>query len=148
MTIASRELNVNNVVKELSGFDSSKWRDLGLQVDVSHSQLSTIATNVAGRADAQKEALISTVDCWLRNDMNASWEKLAIAVEKCDHAVHANKIRGSVGIVVSGKLTTCTCSYMKFMPHATTWLIAHHGIIIIFPFMLQNHYLSSILLLL
>ena len=148
MTIASRELNVNNLVKKLSGFDSSKWRGLGLQVDVPHSQLSTIATNVAGRADAQKEALISTVDYWLRNDTNASWEKLATAVEKCDHTVLANKIRKSVGIVVSGKITACTCSYRKFMPHTTIWLSVHHGIIIIFPFVLQNQYLSSILLLL
>ena len=111
---------MNNVVKKLSGFDSSKWKDLGVQADVPHSQLSTIATNVAGRADAQKEALSSTVDYWLRNDLTASWEKLATAVEKCDHAVLANKIRRSVGIVVLGKLTACTCSYMKSMPHAVS----------------------------
>ena len=148
MTIASRELNVNNLAQKLSGFDSSKWRDLGLQVDVPHSRLSTIATNVAGRADAQKEALSSTVDYWLRNDLTASWEKLATAVEKCDHSVLANKIRGSVGIMVSGNLTAFTCSYRKFMPHATTWLSVHHGVIIVFPFVLQNQYLSSILLLL
>ena len=105
LTIASKELTVNNVVKELNGFDSSKWKDLGLQVDVPNSKLSTIATNVAGKADAQKEALISTVDYWLRNDLTASWEKLATAVEKCDYAVLANKIR-SVGIVVPGKFLT------------------------------------------
>ena len=112
MTIASKELNVNNVVKELREFDNSKWRDLGLQVDVPHSQLSTIATNVAGKADAQKEALISTVDYWLRNDEYASWEKLATAVEKCDHAVLANKIRRRVRIVVPGKFLTCSATYM------------------------------------
>ena len=106
LPIASKELTVNNVVKELCEFDSSNWRDLGVQVDVPHSQLSTIATYVAGKADAQKEALTSTVDYWLRNDLAASWEKLATAVEKCDHAVLANKIRRIVRIVVPGKFLT------------------------------------------
>ena len=110
LTIASKELTVNNVVRELDGFDSSKWKNLGLRVDVPYDQLSTIATNVAGKADAQKEALISTVDYWLRNDEYASWEKLATAVEKCDYAVLANKIRRSVGIVVSGKYLTCSAT--------------------------------------
>ena len=110
LTIASKELTVNNVVKELNGFDSSKWKDLGLQVDVPNSKLSTIATNVAGKADAQEEALISTVDYWLRNDEYASWEKLATAVEKCDYAVLANKIRRRVRIVVSGKFLTCSAT--------------------------------------
>ena len=113
LTIASKKLTVNNVVKELSGFDSSKWRYLGLQVDVPYDQLSTIATNVAGKADAQKEALLSTVDYWLRNDLTASWEKLATAVEKCDYAVLANEIRRSVGIVVSGKFLTCSATNMQ-----------------------------------
>ena len=115
LTIASKELTVNNVVKELNGFDSSKWRDLGLQVDVPHDQLSTIATNVAGKADAQKEALLSTVDYWLRNDLTSSWEKLATAVQKCDYAVLANKIRKSVRIVVSGKFLTCSDVIAMFL---------------------------------
>ena len=87
-------------------FDSKG--DLGLQVDVPYSQLSTIAINVAGRAE---EALSSTVDHWLRNDLNASWEKLATAVEKCNHAILANKIRRIARIVVSGKFLTSSATY-------------------------------------
>ena len=97
-----KKLTVNSAIRELSEFGSSNWSQLGLSLDVPQRQLNVIATNIAGKPHGQGEALTSVLDHWLRNDLEASWEKLASAVEMSSGVVLANKIRISVGIAPSG----------------------------------------------
>ena len=98
----TRELTVNSAIGKLSEFDSSNWSNLGLNLGVPQRQRNVIAANIAGKPHGQGEALTSVLDHWLRNDLEASWEKLASAVEVCSGVVLANKIRISVGITSSG----------------------------------------------
>ena len=102
ITREPKKLTVNTAIRELSEFDNSNWSKLGINLGVPQHQRNSIAANIAGKPHGQGEALTSVLDFWLRNDLEASWEKLASAVEECSDVVLANKIRISVGITPSG----------------------------------------------
>ena len=91
-------LDHTNAMRELSRFDRSTWRMLGGSLEVPFFKLNEFASFIAGRPTGQYDALAYTVDYWLNNDLDASWDKLASAVEKCGDAVRASSIRENVGI--------------------------------------------------
>ena len=102
ITREPKKLTVNTAIRELSEFDNSNWSQLGINLGVPQHQRNSIAANIAGKPHGQGEALTSVLDFWLRNDLEASWEKLASAVEMSSGVVLANKIRISLGIPPSG----------------------------------------------
>ena len=91
-------LDHTNAMRELSRFDLSAWRMLGGTLQVPFFKLNEFANFIAGRPTGQYDALAYTVDYWLKNDLHASWDKLASAVEKCGDAVRASSIRENMGI--------------------------------------------------
>ena len=90
-------LDHNNAMRELAKFDYSAWKMLGGNLQVPFPKLNEFST-VITRPSGQYDALAYMINYWLKNDLHASWEKLASAVEKCGDAVRANTIRENVGI--------------------------------------------------
>ena len=94
-----KTLEFHSVMKQLSNFDPTSWRDLGTKLQLPPHKLNAIAAGIAGKPHGQNEALTNVVDFWLKNDLEASWEKLAMAVEECGDAVRARNIREDVGLI-------------------------------------------------
>ena len=59
-------------------------------LDIPQGRLSTFETNHPNNAD---RVLMDVITYWIDNDGEASWDKLATALEKCEHAVMAKKIQ-------------------------------------------------------
>ena len=72
------------------GFSPSRVGEFGLFLNVPKSKLNTFEINHPRNAN---RVLMDVIEYWLDNDLSFSWDKLADALEKCDYAVSANKIR-------------------------------------------------------
>ena len=57
-------------------FQATKWIDLGLYLGLFYSNLKTIETNYPRDAE---QCLRECLALWLTDDIEATWEKLAIA---------------------------------------------------------------------
>ena len=84
-------LNVGNIIRILNGhgFYVSKYEELGLQLNV---QLNIIKRIESDCQDVQSR-LAHVLQHWLDNDPNASWGKLANALESCNFKKLADIIR-------------------------------------------------------
>ena len=84
-------LNVGNILRILTdhGFYVSKYEELGLQLNV---QLNIIKGIESDCQDAQS-TLSHVLQHWLNNDVEASWSKLADALQSCNFRNLANIIR-------------------------------------------------------
>ena len=71
-------------------FPAGEARKLGLLLDVPAGRIQTFITNRPHNADG---VLMDVITYWNDNDGEASWDRLATALEKCGHAVMAKKIR-------------------------------------------------------
>ena len=76
-------------------FDNSCWWMLGLRLGLKNSALQGIAADHGGnsRPNAQTHALTDILSRWMRQDVQASWEKLVTALKKCGHTVIANQLK-------------------------------------------------------
>ena len=96
----ARELDVRNILNVLHDrdvdFSDADWELLGQQL-LRRSQLRTIR---ADRNGDPSLCLIDTASTWLQTDLNASWERLAEAIEKVDTYGEktANTVRQKTGI--------------------------------------------------
>ena len=81
------KLDVRNITNLL--VDVEDWESVGLELGISETKLSEIRYNRANNANLCK---ISMVDTWLRIDPEASWEKLAAALEKTGNNVQSQRI--------------------------------------------------------
>ena len=70
------EKNILNATKDV------KWYELGIQLDFKTSRLDVIADDHHHNAERSKIKLISE---WLKNDPEASWNKLAAALRQVGH---------------------------------------------------------------
>ena len=70
-------------------FPAGKARQLGVFLDVPQERLDTFAVNNPNNADG---VLMDVITYWIDNDGEASWDRLATALEKCGHAVIAKKV--------------------------------------------------------
>ena len=61
-------------------------------LDVPQGRFSTFETNHPNNAD---RVLIDVITYWIDNK-EASWDKLATALEECDHAMMAKKIQSKL----------------------------------------------------
>ena len=81
MTVLSLfpELNERNVLNVLheAGFSDGDWFQLGQQL-IETTSLKTVEANYRKVNDC----MIETISQWLRSDLKASWEKLAVAVTR------------------------------------------------------------------
>ena len=77
-------------------FADADWEILGQQL-IRHSQLRNIRADRRGNPSL---CLIDTASTWLQTDLNASWERLAEAIEKVDTYGEktANTVRQKAGI--------------------------------------------------
>jgi len=96
----AQELTVRNILNVLHDrdvdFADADWELLGQQL-LRHSQLRNIG---ADRRGDPSLCLIDTASTWLQTDLNASWERLAEAIEKVDTygKKTANTVRQKAGI--------------------------------------------------
>ncbi|XP_019862747.1 PREDICTED: uncharacterized protein LOC109591456, partial [Amphimedon queenslandica] len=77
-------------VLEKSNFQNQKWRKLGLYLGLIHPELKTIEDNYPRDAERCLEECLAE---WLKNDTEATWEKLAIAVGEAGEKSAATYIR-------------------------------------------------------
>jgi len=98
----ARELDVRNILNVLHDCDvdfaEADWELLGQQL-LRRSQLRTIR---ADRNGDPSLCLIDTASTWLQTDVNASWERLAEAIEQVATYGEktANTVRQKAGIPV------------------------------------------------
>ena len=75
----AEELNLKNILNATKGV---KWYELGVQLDFEASCLDIINEDLPNNAGRAKIRLISE---WLKNDREASWDKLAVALRLMGH---------------------------------------------------------------
>ena len=80
------KLELKDVV--LAVKDVVEWYDLGLQLGLPDSTLATIAQHPD--VDGRRRMMLSN---WLQSDLEATWEKLAAALDAIDKRVIAENIR-------------------------------------------------------
>ena len=68
----------------------SQWEPVGVHLGISAAKLDEIKTT---RMMNPALCKISMADAWLRRDVNASWEKLAKALESTGNDTQAQHIR-------------------------------------------------------
>lgn len=83
---------MRNITNEL--VDVIDWESVGLVLDISSTKLHEIRANRMNNGALCK---ISMADTWLRSDVNASWEKLADALDKTNNSIQAETIRNKYG---------------------------------------------------
>ena len=85
-------LDTNKVIRFLNeeDFPADKARELGVNLDVPPGRLSTFEANRPNNANG---VLMDVITYWIDNNRQASWDRLATALEECDHAVIAKKIQ-------------------------------------------------------
>ena len=71
-------------------FPSSKAKELGTYLKISHVRLQDFSHNNMGNAEGM---MIDVLNYWLETDPKKSWTKLAKAVKDCGYGVLADKIR-------------------------------------------------------
>ena len=94
-------LTLRNLATELQ--EVVDWYRVGLSLGIKSYQLEEIRINRMGDAMHCK---LSMLDSWLRGDVEASWNKLAGALEESNHSFIADRIREKyLGIKIrAGKL--------------------------------------------
>ena len=65
------------------------WYSLGLKLGLSDNSLKTIQRNNTGDLNACKREMLSQ---WLRQDTQATYQKLVYALQECDEHVAATKM--------------------------------------------------------
>ena len=89
---ALTELTLREIQNELS--EVTHWYSLGIQLGLAPGTLYNIESNHPHDADRCK---IDVLDWWLRNEQDATWEKLAQALEAVrGHDVLVQKLREKV----------------------------------------------------
>jgi hypothetical protein len=82
---------VRNITNEL--VDVMEWEPVGVVLGISATKLHEIRANRMNNGPLCK---ISMADTWLRSDVNASWEKLADALDATNNSIQADAIRNNV----------------------------------------------------
>ncbi|XP_019857262.1 PREDICTED: uncharacterized protein LOC109585579 [Amphimedon queenslandica] len=82
-------VEIKQVLKDCH-FQAKKWIDLGLYLGLFYSNLKTIETNYSRDAE---QCLTECLALWLTEDIEATWEKLAIAVDEVGETSVAGYIR-------------------------------------------------------
>ena len=96
---------VKRILKVLkkAGFTYAAWWELGLQLKLGLDKHAIEKDN-----STAYECLLETIELWLRNGEDPSWEALADAVCECEHGGInvAARIRREIGLGELKKLTT------------------------------------------
>ena len=85
-------LTVRNITNEL--VDVLGWEQVGIELGMSETKLREIAANRMNNGPLCK---ISMADTWLRSNVDASWEKLAEALDTTGNKEQAEAIRNKYG---------------------------------------------------
>ena len=83
---------MRNITNEL--VDVLEWEPVGIELGISATKLHEIRANRMNNGPLCK---ISMADTWLRSDVNATWEKLAKALDDTNNLVQADAIRNKYG---------------------------------------------------
>ena len=83
---------MRNITNEL--VDVLEWEPVGIALGISATKLHEIRANRMNNGPLCK---ISMADTWLRSDVNATWEKLANALDDTNNSVQADAIRNKYG---------------------------------------------------
>ena len=84
---------MRNITNEL--VDVLDWETVGLELGISATKLHEIRANRMNNGPLCK---ISMADTWLRSSVDASWEKLAEALDNTGNSAQAEAIRNKYGV--------------------------------------------------
>ena len=84
----AQQLTMRNIVRAIR--EVLNWSNIGTSLGVMPYKLEEIRIN--RRGDVQ-ECKFSLIDHWLRTDVDASWEKLASALDEANEIICAGHIR-------------------------------------------------------
>ena len=121
-----KELNEKNILNAIA--QVTRWQELGLQIDVPPYKLEEIRLNSSTVAECK----IALITHWLNSDDDASWEKLADALER-DYHTFADGIRKKY---ISSNLSRKPALIISRMPKPTllrSWsnpLSTQHAIVV------------------
>ena len=90
-----KSLTVHNILEVLNTgeFPAANCEELGLALDIKKYVLHNILSNRRGQVTLQ---LADIFEHWLNNDLEASWDKVADALEKCGYK--------KLAYIISGKM--------------------------------------------
>lgn len=86
-------LTVKNITNEL--VDVAEWEPVGVYLGISAARLAEIRASRMNNAPLCK---ISMADTWLRGHVDASWEKLAQALDSSGNSDQAARVRENYGV--------------------------------------------------
>ena len=81
---------MRNITNEL--VEVADWESVGVKLGVSSTKLHEIRANRMNNGPLCK---ISMADTWLRSDVDASWDKLADALDETGNSKQADHIRNN-----------------------------------------------------
>ena len=110
-------------VLKKAGFTSAAWWELGLELKLGLDKRAIEKDN-----NSAYECLLETIEIWLRNGEDPSWEALADAVCECEHGGKnvAASIRCEIGLGELKELTT--------EGHTSTCIVLYHSSICIYMY--------------
>ena len=79
---------MRNIVLALR--EVTNWRSVGVALEIKPYKLEEIRLN---RMNDVQQCKFSLIDHWLRTDLEASWRKLASALDEAGEHTSANRIR-------------------------------------------------------
>ena len=85
---AGKTLTMRNIVLALR--EVTNWHSVGVALEIKPYKLEEIRLN---RLNDVQQCKFSLIDHWLRTDLEASWRKLASALDEAGEHTSANRIR-------------------------------------------------------
>ena len=85
-------MNINNITEVLNDghYPAANCRSLGSRLGVPQDFMENVEANHRGNVQRQLNDILLY---WLNNDGDASWNKLANSLERCNYRVLADSIR-------------------------------------------------------
>ena len=92
-------MDVSNIQEKLAegDFEAGEWKELGTNLGIKPGGLKTLAATYEGNiAHGHGLALVDVLDKWMRSDREASWNKLADAMDRIKFPKVARELRSQV----------------------------------------------------
>ena len=91
-----RILSETSLLKGLNKFPPSKWHQLGVQLNIPASTLTTLESNYMLNGGV-KRCLTETLVWWYNNTTSASWNQICAALHTVNEEVLAKKVARDYG---------------------------------------------------
>ena len=82
----------NALIRGLSKFPTTKWRELGVELNIPINKLNEIEYNFVKLPNGVKRCLDETLEWWFNNKPDTTWNDICAAL----HAIHASTVATEV----------------------------------------------------